>query len=98
MLAPSLRSPPVSLMFPLSPPHTTASHADLPPPPSSSLRRTFPPALQLILQLLDHDLQTPGLVLLLLVLLLPLLGGELQVHRHSVLDGLCPEREEFLRG
>lgn len=52
---------------------------------------TFPPAFKLILQFLDHDVQTPVLLLLLLILLLPLLGGQLQVHRHCVLYGFSSE-------
>lgn len=55
---------------------------------------TFPPAFQLILQFLDRDVQTPVLLFLLLILLLPLLGGQLQVHRHCVLDGLRSERTQ----
>lgn len=54
---------------------------------------TFPPAFQLSLLFLDHDVQTSGLLFLLLVLLLPLFSGQLQVHRHCVLNGLSPETE-----
>lgn len=49
---------------------------------------TFPPAVQLSLQPLDGLLHWPVLLLFLLVLLLPLLCRELQVHGHSVSDGL----------
>lgn len=49
---------------------------------------TSPPAVQLSLQPLNGLLHWPVLLLFLLVLLLPLLCRELQVHGHSVSDGL----------
>lgn len=54
---------------------------------------TFPPALQLVLQFLHHDAQTSVLLFLLLVLLLPFLSRQLQVHRHCVLYGLRPKAQ-----
>lgn len=52
------------------------------------VRVTSPPAVQLSLQPLNGLLHWPVLLLFLLVLLLPLLCRELQVHGHSVSDGL----------
>lgn len=52
---------------------------------------TVPPAAEFSLQPLDDVLQTLVLLFLLLVLFLPLLRRQLQVHRHRVLDGLSSE-------
>lgn len=49
---------------------------------------TAPPLLQLSLQSLNGLLHWPVLLFFLLVFLLPLLGGQLQVHCHSVSNGL----------
>lgn len=54
---------------------------------------TFPPAFQLVLLLLYHDIEAPVLLLLFLVLLLPLLGSQLQVHRHCVLYGFSSKTQ-----
>lgn len=54
---------------------------------------TFPPAFQLSLLFLDHDVQTSGPLFLLLILLLPLFSSQLQVHRYCVLNGLCPKSQ-----
>lgn len=53
---------------------------------------TIPPAVEFGLQLLDGAFQALVLLLLLLVFLLPLLGRQLQVDRHRVLDGLGSKR------
>lgn len=59
---------------------------------------TFSPALQLVLQFLDHDAQTAVLLFLLLVFLLPLLGRQLQVHRYCVLNGFSSGTQNTLSG
>ena len=59
-------------------------------PSSFPLLLTVPPAVEFHLQALDDVLQALVLVLLFLILLFPLLSGQLQVHRYSVLDGLGP--------
>lgn len=71
--------------------------------PDNSASITAPPAVQLSLQPLNGLLHWPVLLLFLLVLLLPLLCCELQVHRHSISNGLgsnwreCGERQRKSR-
>lgn len=60
----------------------------IPPSPLPPPSLTVPPAVELHLQSVDDVLQTLVLVFLLVVLVLPLLSSQLQVHRHCVLDGL----------
>lgn len=56
--------------------------------PNNSASITAPPAVQLSLQPLNGLLHWPVLLLFLLVLLLPLLRCELQVHWYSISNGL----------
>lgn len=71
--------------------------------PDNSASITAPPAVQLSLQPLNGLLHWPVLLLFLLVLLLPLLCCELQVHRHSISNGLgsnwreCGEKQRKSR-